>query len=130
MDEHILCWRASISVTVRGLFDVLTPTALWEIKCAQSLGQEHFAQLAVYAWLHMKRCAQTAAFLPSSSSTTPASSTSLPPSFRFCLLNVLSSEMWEISTDALDQVMQLLLLHYFRPSDLDSSDAEFVAQAM
>lgn len=39
-----LCMCGHLAATV-------TPTAIWELKCVDSLRGEHFLQLAVYAWL-------------------------------------------------------------------------------
>jgi hypothetical protein len=41
-------------VEVEGLVDVLTEDTLWEVKCVGSLVDEHYLQLAVYAWLWKK----------------------------------------------------------------------------
>ena len=49
-----------------------------------------------------------------------------PRSFR--LLNVLSGEVWELCTDQLDEMMQMLLCHHFRPQ-ADCTDEQFIQDA-
>jgi hypothetical protein len=43
-------------ITLQGQADILTPTVLWEVKCVSELTDEHFLQLAVYAWLWRRTC--------------------------------------------------------------------------
>lgn len=49
--EELVTWEDSKSVQLQGLVDIVTPTALWEIKCVKALSDDHFLQLGVYAWL-------------------------------------------------------------------------------
>jgi len=96
-------------VIVLGLVDIMTPTELWEIKCVGQLRDEHIMQLAVYAWLW--KCCKPR------------------EKKQFKLFNVLSNEMWEISTAEVDFVMQSLLKYYFRSRQTEP-DAAFLQTAL
>jgi hypothetical protein len=43
--------KKGASRVVIGIAAVLTPSALYEVKCVDSLTEEHFLQLAIYAWI-------------------------------------------------------------------------------
>lgn len=49
--EEEVMWDNSKPVHVQGLVDILSDEVLWEVKCVESLSDEHFLQLGVYAWL-------------------------------------------------------------------------------
>jgi len=103
-----LAWGPSkIPLMIQGLIDIETPSALWEIKCVSALSPENFLQIYIYSWLWRR--------------THPENTR------KFFLFNVLNGELWEIELrdDEFDEIIDMLLSHHFRPSQM-GSDEEFM----
>lgn len=99
--------RGDRKITIQGLIDIETPNALWEIKCVSALSPEHFLQIYIYGWLWRR--------------THPENPR------KFFLFNVLDGELWEIELrdDEFDEIIDMLLSHHSRPSQI-GSDEDFM----
>ena len=142
--------RGVLEFTVQGQMDVVTPSHVWEIKCVSgSLTDAHKLQLALYAWLLQMRAdedaAAAAAALADGVGAGGGGGASMggggvgsgrvaapPLSLSFCLLNVLTGELWRFCPGdgaALnDAVRYLFATKYSRPPPC--SDEVFIAQSV
>lgn len=91
----------------------MTPDAIWELKCVESLRGEHFLQLAVYAWLW----------------TASGSLQRLGPR-SFFLLNLLSGEAWQITAGfpALTDIVSALVTARLATKSTASTKEEFLSR--
>ena len=103
-------------VVVRGRADIVTPCALFELKCsACPFQREHMLQLAVYAWMASKEPAVEGE----------------EPRRRFVLAYVCTGEVYELDPDpvALDRAVARLLAQKAARAEPAVSDDEFVRRA-
>lgn len=80
---------------------------VWEIKCVQQLRDEHYIQLAIYKYMHMKKA--------------------MYPGFKYYLFNIRTGEVVKVMADdgQLIGLMTYLLDKKFSPQDEDN-DEEFI----
>jgi hypothetical protein len=99
-------------VQIQGRADLIDDMNLWELKCVDSLKSEHIAQLALYAFLWQETEYKTRGRR------------------RFCLLNIRTGEVLEITgIENLKMIMDLVLDNAFRVSP-SLSDDEFVEMCL
>ena len=107
---YVSAKEGTITVSIEGSIDILTPSVLWEIKCVNHIDPSHLLQLGVYAWLwnNVERIGRG--------------------DRQFLLLNVLTGEIQEIRGEKIEDFMALLLTHHFRPNN-QIDDSEFLREA-
>ena len=99
-------------VHLQGRADLIDDLTLWELKCVDSIKEEHIIQLALYAYIW-----QTTMY------TTRGRR-------RFCVLNIRTGEIHEITgVENLKMVLDIVLDNAFRVSP-KLTDEEFIAQCL
>jgi hypothetical protein len=92
-------------IRFQGFIDAITSDTVWEIKCTSELSLEHHLQLAVYAWMMMRKSTDT---------------------YQFKLINLKTGEIRRIKTlDYVDEIMANLINSKFSAS-LELSDDQFI----
>jgi len=92
--------KAGQKIILKGLLDIVTSNAVYEIKCVREFNPIHFIQIYLYSWLWMR-------------------TNRTPHTMKFYLFNVLSEETWEVFPPANleaakhDFILNILLDHYF-----------------
>jgi hypothetical protein len=95
-------------IHLAGRADLIDDEILWEIKCVDTIRDEHIIQLALYAWLWQKTFAPTKG------------------KRRFCLINLLTSEIQEITgIENLTYIIDICLDNAYRIKK-EMTDEEFV----
>lgn len=99
--------RGHETIKIKGQIDVISDEALYEIKCINGVFQdEHFLQLALYAWLDV-------------------SGESIGR--RYFMVNALTMEKWELIKNAnLEKVVDMLVSAKFFPALSVDSDEAFM----
>ena len=99
-------------VQIQGRADLIDDETLWELKCVDSLKDEHIVQLALYAYIW-----QTTRYEEKGSR-------------RFCLLNIRTGEVQEITgIQNLKMILDIVLDNAFRVTH-KISDEEFVEMCL
>jgi len=101
-------WRKK-TLQIEGRADLIDRTTLWELKCVDSIKDEHCIQLALYAWLWQKVDYATKGRR------------------RFCIHNIRTGEVQELQgVENLDYIMESVLDSHFRTVD-KIDDETFIA---
>jgi thymidine kinase len=99
-------------VQLQGRADLIDDLTLWELKCVDSIKEEHIIQLALYAYIW-----QTTMYAKRGRR-------------RFCVLNIRTGEVHEITgIENLKMVLDIVLDNAFRVNPT-LSDEEFIAQCL
>jgi hypothetical protein len=98
---NTLRWGA-IDIEISGRVDLLSKNTLWELKCVDSLKNEHIIQLALYAWLWTSTRSERR---------------------RFCLHNIRTGEVLEVTgIENLDYIAGVILDNSFRKMETTIDD--------
>jgi hypothetical protein len=103
-----LAQKEIMNIQLKGYFDCVDQDNLYEFKCVMELEKEHFLQLAIYHYLNLSH-----------------------NDCKYYLLNILTNEMFQITSDAeeLDKMIRYLIYNkYFNNNK--TSDEAFLLNAL
>ena len=98
-------------VTIDGVIDVITDDTIWELKCTDSISDEHIIQLALYAYMYMHKDLKITMNQPIKKR-------------KFKILNMKTGQVYELKStyEELDKMKDILVYNFLKGNDDDNDD--------